>query len=129
MFDTYVTERTTEYVTKNINITEKRAPTDESVKLLNEMQDKAVENLVKRFSTSNNTLQITGAVYDNPFKGEKELHCKFVLNGQEHTFRVEVPSWECKNKYEMVEKLYKRVCEKLAVEIMLPFCEELNRSF
>lgn len=34
----------------NVNVTEKRAPTDESVKLLNEMERKAQENLIMKLS-------------------------------------------------------------------------------
>lgn len=42
MFDTYIAQRPrTEYVDRNINITEHRAPTDASVKLLREMEAKA----------------------------------------------------------------------------------------
>ena len=57
MFDTYVQRHTTEYVDRNITVKEYKAPTDESVKLLNEMTEKALNNIVKTFSTSNNTLQ------------------------------------------------------------------------
>jgi hypothetical protein len=48
MFDSYslraVTERVTENV--NVNVTEKRAPTDESVRLLREMEDRAQARIV-----------------------------------------------------------------------------------
>jgi len=45
----------------NINVTEKRAPTDESVKLLNEFQKEALENLICKISNDeNNTFKWEG---------------------------------------------------------------------
>lgn len=46
MFDTYVTRRETQYVDRNITHHEHRAPTDESIKILREMEAKARDNLL-----------------------------------------------------------------------------------
>lgn len=129
MFDTYVQRHTTEYVDRNITVKEYKAPTDESVKLLNEITEKALNNIVKTFSTSNNTLQAKVAIHNNDRMQEKEVMCKFTLNGKDHMLRVEINAYETPDMDSMVEKLYTKVCEKLAQELMQPFFQELKRGF
>ena len=129
MFDTYVQRHTTEYVDRNVTVKEYRAPTDESVRLLNEMTEKALNNIVKIFSTSNNTLQAKVAVYKDHRLQVNEFMCKFTLNGKDHMLRVEINAYETPDMNSMVEKLYTKVCEKLAHELMQPFFQELKRGF
>ena len=51
-------ERTrTEYVTRNVNVTEHRAPTDESVKLLREMEAKAEAEVIKAVAVGNQSFE------------------------------------------------------------------------
>lgn len=129
MFDTYVQRHTTEYVDRNITVKEYKAPTDESVKLLNEITEKALNNIVKTFSTSNNTLQAKVAVYQDHRMQVNEFMCKFTLNGKDHMLRVEINTYETPDRSSMIEKLYTKVCEKLAQELMQPFFQELKRGF
>lgn len=128
MFDTYVQRHTTEYVDRNITINEHRAPTDESVRILNEMTEKALKNIVSNFSTTNNTLQATVAVYEDYRNSERQFLCKFVLNGKENILRVDIPTYEYDTPEKMVQELYKQVCNKLALEIMQPFLKELGKG-
>lgn len=128
MFDTYVQRHTTEYVDRNITVNEHRAPTDESVKLLNEMTEKALKNIVNNFSTTNNTLQATVAVYEDYRNSSREFLCKFLLNDKENILRVDIPHYEYDTPEKMVQELYKQVCNKLALEIMQPFLKELSKG-
>lgn len=72
-------------VTKNVNVTEERAPTDESVRLLDEFQAKAEERIIKSFNIQTN--QISGGIlvvaphsasYDSLFKFV--VHYRYKLN-------------------------------------------------
>lgn len=127
MFDTHIYENKTQYVDRNVTVKEYRAPTDESVKLLNEMTDKALNNIVQNFNTSNNCLQMTGAVYMDERLQQKSFLLKFTLNGKDHKLRVDVDGWECLTQQQMVGKVYTKVCEKLTEELMKPLLDELNR--
>lgn len=129
MFDTYVNRHTTEYVDRNITVKEYRAPTDESVKLLNEMTDKALKNIVNTFSTTNNTMQTTVAIHEDYRNGRREFLCKFVLNGKSNILQVDIPTWQYETPQQMVEQLYTQICHKLAVEILQPFLKELGKGF
>lgn len=129
MFDTYVNRHTTEYVDRNINVTEHRAPTDVSVKLLNEMTEKALKNIVSNFSTTNNTLQTRVAVFIDCRNGDRQFLCKFILNGKENILQIDLPIYEYDTPEKMVQELYRQVCNKLAAEIMQPFLKEISKGF
>lgn len=59
MFDSIrITSPETKYVTKEVNIKEKKAPTDESIRLLNEFQEKALRNQLCQFKLENNNLNV-----------------------------------------------------------------------
>lgn len=128
MFDNYHLSAVTQRVTENVNVREYKAPTDESVKLLNEFTEKALENLVKSFSTSNNTLQTTWAFYDDNLRQERKFLCKFVLNNTTHRLTVDLPSHKFSRPEDMVKELYTEICNKLAQEIMLPLFEEMRKQ-
>lgn len=128
MFDTYVSRNITERVTESVTVHEHRAPTDESIKLLNELSDKTLKNIIHSFSTSNNTLQTSWAVYVDQLQHKRIALCKFVLNGKEHGFQVDIPEWEVQSKEELVMRLYSKVTERLAEEMLKPLFEEMSRK-
>lgn len=128
MFDNYHLSAVTQRVTENVNVREYKAPTDESVKLLNEFTEKALENLVKSFSTSNNTLQATWAFYDASLRQERKFLCKFVLNNKTHCLTVDLPSHKFNRPEDMVKELYTEICNKLAQDIMIPLFEEMSKK-
>ena len=92
------------------------------------MTDKALKNIVKTFSTTNNTLQATVAVYDDYRNQQREFLCKFELNGKENILRIDIPVYDFDTPEKMVQELYKQVCNKLALEIMQPFIKELSKG-
>lgn len=72
----------TEYVTKEINVTEKRAPTDESVALLSEMEEAARSKLFDAFVIEDNTVNMSAVVFrDMEFNG-LIVRYKLKINGK-----------------------------------------------
>lgn len=74
-----------------INVHEHKAPTDESVKLMEEMHDKALKNIIAKVKVEDNL--VSGYVFlisqpTNMF--EYKLVFKFKINGQEFTVEKEV---------------------------------------
>ena len=128
MLDSYHLSAVTQRVTDNVNVREYKAPTDESVKLLNESTEKALKNLVKSFSTSNNTLQVTWAFYEDHLRQESQFLCKFVLNNKTHTLEVGIPDWRFDKPEDMVKELYTKICNKLTQELMKPLFEEMQQK-
>ena len=127
MFDTYYAQRYTQYVTKEVNVKEYKAPTDESVKLLNEMTEKSLANIVKQFSVQDNDFNFGVVVYKNPLRYTTEVHIKFKLNGKEHTANFDVD--EFKSVEGQVQDVYKALCGKLAEILMTPIFDQIRRDY
>jgi len=125
MFDTYYDQHITREITKNVNITEKRAPTDESLKLLEEMREKSLKSIVGSVSTTNNTLSAACIAFENPVNYETVYIVKFVLNGKEYQVKTKLDNL-LEDKKEHLDKVYKNLCEQLAQEIMQPVFKEMN---
>ncbi|UZS00870.1 hypothetical protein [Pseudomonas phage vB_PsaM_M1] len=128
MFDTYYTQpRDTQYVTKEVNVKEYKAPTDESVKLLNEMTEKSLANIVKQFSVQDNEFNFGVMVYKNPLRYTTEVVIKFKLNGKEHTANFDVD--EFKSVEGQVQDVYKAVSGKLAEILIAPVFDQIQRNY
>lgn len=122
LFSTYVKEETTKLVPyeKTVNITEKKAPTDESIRLLNEFQDKATRNLVGAFMVESNILKAGVLAFedDASFNGIN-IWAKFNLNGYDKEFRFVVSRDEY-NNFKSGERnlIIQNVKERFAQEIV-----------
>jgi hypothetical protein len=69
-------------------IKEVKAPTDESIRLLNEFQEKALDNLISKVEVNNNLIEGTVMAFDMAhtsasIQHEVKIICKFKINGQE----------------------------------------------
>jgi len=108
------------------NITEKRAPTDDSIRLLNEMQDKAESNLKSRINVKNNIFELE--VFElcdmvTECRG-KMAYYKFKLNGKDFSGKLELG--RSSNKNEIFKELAKLLSEQIAADIMT---ESVHRGF
>lgn len=87
MFDTHIHKRGPQYV--SVNTQEHRAPTDESVRLLAEMQKAALESIIARGHLQSNELNVDWVVHQDNWSRECTAICRFDLNGKE--VRLKVP--------------------------------------
>lgn len=71
----------TEYVPYEKTIHEHRAPTDESVRLLNEMQDKAMDNIMQKIILNDNMFKGVVYVVNSPMADGFQIYIRFTLNG------------------------------------------------
>lgn len=88
MFNTYITK--SQPYDKTVTIHEHRAPTDDSIKLLNEFQDKALQNLIKTVPIKNNI--IDGIVFlfeSNVASYSRKFIFRFKINGIEYQIEDE----------------------------------------
>lgn len=70
-------------------IKEIKAPTDESIKLLNEFQEKALDNLISKIEVKNNIVEGTVCAFEMArttaaLQHEVMIICKFKINGHEY---------------------------------------------
>ena len=79
----------TEYVDRHIEITEKRAPTDESVELLREMEAKAEAEVIKAVSVANNDFSCAVHQSLDHLSDQMRWRAIFKLNGKQMTAMVD----------------------------------------
>jgi len=119
MFDTYELGRR-EYVPYEKTVVEQRAPTDDSIKLLNEMQEKVMTNIMDRHLTTNNVLNVNW--FSNPITpwGGLQFSCRFTINGRKFDFTVDVDRHEIlgSKPADIVKRMHDKVIEKLAIMIL-----------
>lgn len=107
-----------------IAISEHRAPTDDAMRLLNEMQEKSKENLIERYIIEDNDLK-GGVFIFKDFRTENfEIVVHFTLNGKEHTVERSVPSWS-KDSWDHKTELAKAMISAIA-EALIPNIEVEN---
>jgi hypothetical protein len=117
MFDT------TTYVTNKTNIDADirihKAPTDKSIELLNEMQKKALDNILGTIHLQDNQFKYTVTFY-HEYRFQKVIaEVQFMLNSGKHSFTCELePSKYTNDLRSFLLEVKNKLAEKLA-EIML----------
>lgn len=123
MFDTYKIDNS-HYSPSKIDVTEKRAPTDESVRLLNEMQQKAFDNVVSCVQLNNNDLKdVTWWIYHDPYTFSEKARVRFMLNGRVFDKEMRLPC-----PYNEAEEIPKLIMNKVLEHIAIEVTTELFRD-
>jgi len=122
MFDTIsITPARTEYVPYCRE--EKRAPTDESIKIYEEMLEKARASVIDAFNVESNTFNGQIVVCEEPMMREVLVHYKFSLNGKEYNGMVREPSVNYTNdKGKIIRALFLKVADRISQSLfkMIP---------
>lgn len=70
---------------------ENRAPTDQSVQLLREMEQKARDNILLAIRSDSNDFKYTASVYSDNHQFTHRLRVQFAINGHQHDIDFELP--------------------------------------
>lgn len=122
MFDRYSINRTTSTAVpyaKTVTVNENRAATDESIRLLMEMRDKAQETLLDSFVINVADMYVVVNTYREPQYQNVSILYKFNINGHEIMDRVTVPEFELMGSrieriQELTDIVVKETAKKLA---------------
>lgn len=109
----------TEYVTKTVNVTENRAPTDESVRLLKELEEKALEKFIGRVIVNDNTVNFQLHTFRDHYNCDIKYCLGLKINGKEITKQFSINEWDLqKGKDYIVETIFKNLSEAIAFELL-----------
>ena len=114
---------------KTVTVHEHKAPTDKSVELLNEMQEKAQRNIIATIKIEENFLKAVAIYYrDEILTDRMTYHIRFELNGKEYTIEDSIDKFEWRQEmsksymglgHEAIFKaLHKKFSEMVANELM-----------
>lgn len=105
----------------SISVKEYKAPTDESIRLCQEIEEKLFKKIVSAFEATNNVFTVTGLVLTTEpfdFSMECTLITKFLLNNNEFTIKEKIKRLMLANPEEIVHSVVKQLANVLAVELL-----------
>src|SRR5262245_31589835 len=115
MFNRYVTEQATK---QKITVNEHRAPTDDSVRLLREMEDRAWDKVNHAMLLQVEPLKLEALVVErhyHPTQFKNVLEVKFMLNSHALTAQVEIDGkMSAQSPEKLSHILNDAVCECIA---------------
>lgn len=103
------------YSKSETNITEKRAPTDESVKLLRKMEKAARKEVEKSIRVTDNTFDCNIVLAAEPWNDEYHIVTTYKLNGKVRKVSTRVRASQDKN--ELLQDIGKSVMNDVAKDI------------
>lgn len=115
MFDSYHVSRSA-HIDADVEVHEHRAPTDQSVKLLSDMESAARAKLLSVNRLINNTLEATWYVFDDPAAFDLKAVLQFKLNGR--PFKIEVDLERRLTKAEQARKMVENLIDHISQELV-----------
>lgn len=103
----------TEYVTREVHV--HRAPTDDSVKLLREMEAKAQAQVIKAVQVGDTTFECAVHEYQDAMSDQHVFTAIFSLNGQKMTAEVRRESFKAKREHS--QEIFEALAQEMAQEI------------
>lgn len=114
---------------REVKINEHKAPTDESIRLLNEMQDKAKENIIATIDINQNHLHAVAIAYCDEIAFDRiHYYVKFTLNNKEYVFNEYIRKSDLKEVLNENEHDMKSAYRKIIVEVHKRISEEIARQ-
>lgn len=99
-----------------VDVTEKRAPTDESVRLLREMEKAATDKIIKSLELASNTLNARVHVMKEHLSGKNQFAIIMDLNGKRYDIRASTNEYDSIDT--QVEQIYQSIGNQIAQIIM-----------
>ena len=119
MFDKLYIESPRRDYPSHQEIHEHRAPTDESIKLLNEMREKTLKNIVAQFKVKNNVFSGIVTYFAEDFcNGDYNVVHKFKLNNIDYTVSKRIDKFDLKrDKERVLRDFYTKVSQTILKEL------------
>lgn len=110
---------------------EHRAPTDDSIRIYKEMEEKAQNSLLASFQLRSNTLECAWIVTEDPRTCDKVAKCKLVMNGQESKFEVPLPYGlrYLTEPKEIAKTIREKVIEHISAMLTIELFESAHGKF
>lgn len=102
----------------SVTIEEKRAPTDESVRLLRDMESKAREQVIKSVTLPSNDLRGTIHVMRDALSCGDRFRVLFSLNGKKHEHSFFMDDFQNEGPEDVAQKIVDELSRYLASAIL-----------
>ena len=119
MFDTFITPRVRQDVFHRSEITERRAPTEESVKLLAEFEKAARDKIVDSFTLPGNSFNAVVVAQRTMEDDALHVHVTYDLNGARHTSESKLTYRDRQTIQDIGTKVHEDLAKHLAANILI----------
>jgi len=128
MFDVHRHITKPQHITVTETRHEHRAPTDESVRLLREMEQAAKEKLISVTRLEGNTLNATWHMFNDWHADGLKAFCRFELNGAEHRMEVQIPRELRYKPDEIGARIWEEITKELAKILTIELFNQQHRD-
>lgn len=108
----------TQYVDRHVTVTEKRAPTDDSVKLLREMEQKAEAEIVKSVRVGNATFECVIHQFADYASDDHVWRAVFKLNGKQMKAEYRGCPKDMSAPFDAMDGLRNEMTKVIAAEVL-----------
>ena len=115
MFNTY-NHMVRNDVPRNISIKEQRAPTDESVRLLKEMETEAHSKLIDTIDLESNVLNGKILLFNDHLNHSIKVIALIEINNKKHEFECKIPGYVVRIDNSK-ENIYRQIYELIGAKI------------
>jgi hypothetical protein len=107
-------------ITRNVKVevSEHRAPTDESVRLLREMEKAAEDKVFARFTVGGNMLKGKAQLWEEMASNTVKIRIAFTLNDEKHDWTVETDRFDWHDRKKVAEIVHAELAKRLARLLM-----------
>lgn len=120
MFDKNYFSAKKEYIpyVKEVNVNENRAPTDESIRIYDEIKEKAFKSIIDTIEINDNSFNIKATIARDPYTYEIVCRYLFILNGREIEGTIREREYRDTDKHKMLKKILDEASRHLAYELV-----------
>lgn len=117
MFDRTTIHQAPDHIRAEISVTEKRAPTDESVRLLREMEAKAKAEVIKAVAVNDNLFNGVIHTMFDALSYQTTVRLVYSMNGKKLTTDYQINE-SAKSENDSINGLIDAVARDIAIEIL-----------
>lgn len=111
-----LSQERTKYVPYTKTIIEKKAPTDDSIRLFNEIKEKAYNSIIDTIELKDNILNINAIVFKDPESFNNICKFSVSLNGMKIVGEITIESFY--DKTEAIKEIYRQVSEIISMNLI-----------
>jgi len=116
---------TTQHITNHpkeliATVTEVRAPTDESIRIYDDLCDKIRAKIVRSLKVENTVISVNGTVFETNLM-DMVFQYKLVINGYELIDSVKIDIYEAKNDRFVMQKVVRKLSEQITNNLLKCF--------
>lgn len=120
--------------TNNTTVHEHRAPTDESIRILDEMYEKTVQRIIQQINVKSSVFEIESVFFEkNPVDALYKFYSVFYINGKQYQVKSEIDGSEFRQMVSQAQRadefvggiLIKKIHKDFSEAIAMLLCEEL----